>query len=274
MSYLSNIYSRLTAKLSSKAFKNVRFSRKQLTIYGTVFAAIGGTLLFLALAAPNTKVWDSQADFDTGTKSSVTTTTDGKVTLTPSTSGGTTASIEGSSSGENFTTDSNAVLKYGVYEITLTGNGSVSNPFDTVATVTFIPPSGSANAKTIEAFYDSGNTWRARVYATETGAWTWSSTSTTDSGLNGQSGSFSTASSNLKGMLRKHSTNSKQWMTDNGQTFLGIGDTAYYLFGRANKDGTAISEPTFQKYVQDDVALNINSIFADLNGGGYLDAQW
>src|SRR3990167_2486878 len=80
MSYLSKIYSRLTAKLSSKPFKIARFSRKQLTIYGTVFAAIGGTLLFLALAAPSTKIWDSQADFDTGSKNQVTV-ANGAVTL-------------------------------------------------------------------------------------------------------------------------------------------------------------------------------------------------
>ena len=174
----------------------------------------------------------------------------------------------------NFATGSIPAPKYGVYEVVLTGNGSVSNPFDTVATVTFIPPSGSGSAKTIEAFYDGGNTWKARVYTSEVGDWTWSSASAADPGLDGQNGSFSTTGSELRGMLRKHSTNSKQWMTDNDQTFLGIGDTAYYLFARTNKDGTTISEPTFQQYIQDDAALNINSIFADLNGGGYLDAQW
>lgn len=35
-----------------------------------------------------------------------------------------------------------AARKFGVYEIVLTGDGAVTNPFDTQATVTFTPPSG------------------------------------------------------------------------------------------------------------------------------------
>src|SRR3990167_2974826 len=96
MSYLGKIYSRLTAKLSSKGFKQPRFSRRQLTIYGLVFAALGGTLLYLALAAPQTKVWDTQADFQSGTLSGTTANADGTVTLkgTTTSSGGGTAAID------------------------------------------------------------------------------------------------------------------------------------------------------------------------------------
>src|SRR3990167_4193846 len=91
MTFLAKLHNKVTAKLSSKAFKNVRFSRKQLTIYGTIFAAIGGTLFYIALAAPTTKTWDSQADFDaTGnTKQNITTNADGTFGLTPSGGGGT-----------------------------------------------------------------------------------------------------------------------------------------------------------------------------------------
>src|SRR5205823_2948965 len=61
---------------------------------------------------------------------------------------------------QSFTNGSTAV-KFGTHEIALTGNGSFSNPFNTVATVTFTPPSG--NSVTVRGFYDGGNTWRARV---------------------------------------------------------------------------------------------------------------
>ena len=87
--------------------------------------------------------------------------------------------------GDNFTQGTAAAQKFGTHEIVLTGDGSVSNPFTTVATVTFTPPSGSANAKTVDAFYDGGNTWRARAYVTEIGTWQWKSSSATDPGLVG-----------------------------------------------------------------------------------------
>src|SRR5687767_13787004 len=69
----------------------------------------------------------------------------------------------------NFTRGTATATKYGVHEISLTGNGSVTIPFDTVATVKFTPPSGSTNAKTVNAFYVGGNNWRARVYVPESG---------------------------------------------------------------------------------------------------------
>src|SRR5215475_10758117 len=67
----------------------------------------------------------------------------------------------------HFTTGSAQAVLYGTHEIVLTGNGSVSNPFDTVATVRFTPPSNTENSATVDAFYDGGNTWRARVYVNE-----------------------------------------------------------------------------------------------------------
>ena len=86
----------------------------------------------------------------------------------------------------------------------LTGDGQVTNPFDTVATVQFTPPSGAANAKTVWAFYDGENTWRARVYLSEIGDWTWSSTCEMDAGLHGKSGKFQCEPSNLRGRLLRN----------------------------------------------------------------------
>jgi len=88
----------------------------------------------------------------------------------------------------NFTRGAATAQKFGVHEIVLTGNGSVTNPFDTDATVTFTPPSGAAQAKTVKAFYDGGKTWRARVYVTESGSWQWTSSSSADAGLTAKRG--------------------------------------------------------------------------------------
>ncbi|MCI0365048.1 MAG: DUF5060 domain-containing protein, partial [Phycisphaerales bacterium] len=75
----------------------------------------------------------------------------------------------------HFTTGAEAAYKFGVHEIVLTGNGAIANPFDTLATVNFVPPTGEKSAKTVHAFYDGDNTWRARLYVSETGDWKWTS---------------------------------------------------------------------------------------------------
>ena len=42
----------------------------------------------------------------------------------------------------NFTSNTDFAKYLGVHEVILTGDNTSSNPFDTVATVTFVPPSG------------------------------------------------------------------------------------------------------------------------------------
>ncbi len=54
---------------------------------------------------------------------------------------------------ENFSAGASAAVKFGVHEIVLTGDGSVANPFDTIATVRF----DEQNAKTVQAFFDGPN---------------------------------------------------------------------------------------------------------------------
>src|SRR3990167_5965895 len=147
MTFLAKLHNKVTAKLSSKAFKNVRFSRKQLTIYGTIFAAIGGTLLYIALAAPTTKTWDSQADFNTGTKDNITTTADGKVTLTPTSSGG------GDYSFQRSTIESSTQIMDGVASGDINGDGKAD----------IVLAGGS-----YLAWYDQPN-WTKRVIDTESG---------------------------------------------------------------------------------------------------------
>jgi hypothetical protein len=91
-------------------------------------------------------------------------------------------------SGANFTKDVQIAKKFGTHEIVLNGTGLALNPFDTIASVTFTPPSGPAKDVTVRAFYDGGNTWRARVYVNEAGIWVWKSSSLADPELNGKSG--------------------------------------------------------------------------------------
>ena len=166
---------------------------------------------------------------------------------------------------DNFTSGTQTAVKFGVHEITLTGDGSVSNPFDTICTVTFTPPSGPANAKTVHAFYDGGDTWRARCYITEIGTWTWISNSADDALLNNNSGSFAAEGSSLRGMLKPHDQNPQMWMTDNNKTFANIADTAYRLFA------TDSWADDYQAYVAEDVNMGISTMRCMILGWGWWD---
>src|SRR4029078_1742882 len=146
------------------------------------------------------------------------------------------------------------------HEIVLTGNGSVTNPFDTDATVTFTPPSGAAQAKTVKAFYDGGKTWRARVYVTESGSWQWTSSSSADAGLDGKTGSFQAVHSSLRGMIKRHPSKDQALITEHVQWFPLIIDWGAELFNR--------SKANWRQFVRDAAKMGVNVIIADASGDG------
>jgi len=150
-------------------------------------------------------------------------------------------------------------VKFGVHEIVLTGNGAVANPFDTVATVKFSPPSGETNARTVHAFYDGDNTWRVRVYVSETGDWKWLARCDTDKGLNDKRGTFKADDSKLRGRLLPHPKNPRHWMTEDGRWFLNLNDTSYFLLCSHDGTGNPVSDDDFKAYVNDAVAHGITS---------------
>jgi hypothetical protein len=159
----------------------------------------------------------------------------------------------------HYTTGANPALLFGTHEIVLTGNGRVSNPFDTSVQVRFTPPSGEIHLVVVDAFYDGGNTWRARVYVTETGLWQWQSTSPTDASLHGRSGTFQAQPSTLRGLLWRHKANPKQWATGDGRWFLHLSDTAYRLFHN--------DVSLWKEFVRDATAKGINSFRVAALGG-------
>ena len=161
----------------------------------------------------------------------------------------------------NYTTQTQAARKFGVHEITLRSSQPHANPFTPLCTVTFTPPSARAAEKTVsvDAFYDGGDTWRARVYLSESGEWRWSASAPADPQLDGQSGAFSCADSVLRGRLLPRPDCPTHWMTEDGRGFLNLNDTAYHLFRAA--------EPDWQAYLRDDAALGITSVRASSLGG-------
>lgn len=159
---------------------------------------------------------------------------------------------------------------YGVHEIVLTTDAPVAHPFDVSVQVVFLAPDGTT--QTVRAFYDGGTTWKARVYVSTTGDWQWRAETPSHPSWHQRSGSFTAQRSTLRGKLRQHSRNPRQWMTDNGQTFLNISDTAYYLFSDQALDGTPISEESFQAYVTDAVHMGITSVRASITR--LRDEEW
>lgn len=174
----------------------------------------------------------------------------------------------------NFTTGTDPAVKFGVHEIVLTGDGTVANPLDTVATVAFTPPSGAKQAKSVYAFHDGGNTWRARVYVGEIGKWTWSSTCKTDKGLDGRSGTFDARESKLRGRLLPHPKNPRHWITEDGRWFLNVVDTAYFLLSSRDAAGQPIPEEDFQAYVRDAVNHGITALMTSLLSGGWTESYF
>jgi hypothetical protein len=165
----------------------------------------------------------------------------------------------------NFTTGSQTAKKYGTHEISLKAEIPAGNPFDVVCRVTFVPPSGFANAVTVYAFYDGEKSWRARTYINEVGNWHWTSKSLQNPDLDGKSGMFQATNSNLRGMLRKHSQNSRHWMTEGGKSFLNLADTATLLFRS--------SETRWQRFVKDDWELGISTLLVGALGGVEWDPE-
>ncbi len=147
-----------------------------------------------------------------------------------------------------------SIPKYGTYEVTLTDSGNYTNPYlqmpadSTTAgfvTGTFTGPGGTP-VITIDGFWDGGDTWKIRMAPTVEGTWTYT-TSSTDSGLNGKSGSFKVttpteaeiaANEALRhGFVKTNPDYPKTFMHADGTPFFLMGDTRW---------GTAFSWNDFQ----------------------------
>ncbi len=167
-----------------------------------------------------------------------------------------------------FSEGAGPAARFGVHEIALTGNGGVANPFDTDVTVTFTPAVGRS-AQTVHAFFDGGDTWRARVYVGGTGRWLWTSRCASDPALDGRGGAFEAADSALCGRLLPHPANPRQWMTEDGRWFLNVSDTAYFLLCTHDGDGAPVAERDAQDYVSEAVGLGVTSVRCFLAGDAH-----
>jgi hypothetical protein len=162
-----------------------------------------------------------------------------------------------------FTRLADTAQVFGVHEVFFTRDHTPANPFDEPPTVTFTPPAGPGAAKpvTVDAFFDGGAIWRARLYVTAAGRWTWRSECRTDPKLHGHEGAFiAEASTHLRGRLLRHPGNPHQWITEDQRWFLNLNDTAYLLFLGRDRVGGAVSGDDFQRYVRSAALHGITSV--------------
>jgi hypothetical protein len=121
-------------------------------------------------------------------------------------------------------------------ELTFTALNHYNNAYREVAV--WVDLTGPGFHKRIYGFWDGGQTFRVRLVATDTGAWTWRSGSNpVDPGLDGESGSFTavawTEAEKNENPLRhgfiRATANEHALEYADGTPFLVIGDTWYSL---------------------------------------------
>lgn len=153
----------------------------------------------------------------------------------------------------------NNALHRAVYEVELTASGNIGNPyFDTSVKITFTRPDQSS--VTVDGFFDGAKIYKARAYCDQVGEWKWLSASA-NKGLNNRSGSFKVIPSQLKGKLRIYAEDPYQFVYDNGDWYLHIGDTGYRYVVQ--------SEPEWKPYIDQAAemgATKIRTWFAQSRG--------
>lgn len=147
----------------------------------------------------------------------------------------------------------------GVYEIDLVADDLAGNPY-TEARVQIIFTRPNASKVIVDGFYDGNNHFKARAYCDQVGNWSWQCLSNLNS-LHQKSGQFEVSASQLPGKLRLHTADNHQFMTDDGQWFLHLGDTGYRYF--------ADTEQHWKAFIDQSAAMGMNKIRVWFNRNRY-----
>jgi hypothetical protein len=140
------------------------------------------------------------------------------------------------------------------------------NPIqDVQVTIEFTAPSGQKYS--VDAFWDGFKIWKARIAPTETGRWTYrsSSSKTDDAGLHAQTGSFDCIAYKGINPLYRHGglrlSADRRYLTHaDGKPFLWLGDTVWNGVLKADLPG-------WNEFLRDRVAKGFNVI-------QYVATQW
>ncbi len=138
----------------------------------------------------------------------------------------------------------------GFSEVSLKADSNINNPYmDVKFDVVFERPDRSKVA--VEGFYDGQGTFKARAYCDTIGRWRWKSSSNIE-GLDKKSSTFEVKGSSLKGKLRLHTKDPRQFAYDNGEWFLHIGDTGYRYVTQ--------TEPKWREYIDQAAKMGATKI--------------
>lgn len=149
---------------------------------------------------------------------------------------------------------------YDKFEAELLHTGSPQNPYKQIsAQVTFTQPDGATVS--IPMFWDGGNTWRVRLSPWMVGRWTYT-TSSSDAGLNNQSGEFDCIPSTNKGALTQKADAAYHFAYQDGTPVWWFGDTNWYQFASLPTEN--LNHETANAYIDTRSAQGFNVVHAML----------
>lgn len=118
------------------------------------------------------------------------------------------------------------VGKWGRYTVSLSNSTYSGNPFELQVDATFTH-TASGTQLTLPGFYDGNDTWEIGFMPTETGEWTWV-TSSSDSDLDNQTGSVTCVASASRGLL---SSVGRKWRYSDGGYVVPLGVFTQLMHG-------------------------------------------
>ncbi|MDY6938879.1 MAG: DUF4038 domain-containing protein [Cyanobacteriota bacterium] len=159
--------------------------------------------------------------------------------------------------------NANTVAKFGMFEQSFTDAGNYSNPYaDVTATATLTAPGGET--QTIPLFWDGGDSWKLRYSPDLKGTWNWSINSS-DSGLDGESGSFQVVASTNRGGIQADPDNPYHFEYEDGTPFYWFGDTNWRL-GKTDPTENLDRAAVFD-YIDTRAGQGFNYIHANFGNG-------
>lgn len=158
----------------------------------------------------------------------------------------------------NFVGNGPTVMNFGVYEVGYQPDVLPEDPVLPAYTCIFKGPGESISTK-VDCFGTGDGMIYARAYVNKVGRWEWSLVEAEEPGNEIARGSFQVSDSSLRGQLLPDPENPRHWMTENGQWFLNLNDTAYFLLSPVDNSGAPISEEQAHAYVEDAVGHGITS---------------
>ena len=142
---------------------------------------------------------------------------------------------------------SETVARYAIFEKTFAASGRHANPYrDVTATVTFRRHMGAT--KTLPLFFTGKNTYAFRFSPDSPGRWDWKIDSN-DPALNGQTGAFACAPSDLRGgLVVKGNASTRSLTYENGAEYWLFGDTNWAAFAAERAEN--LSRQTVTRYAE------------------------